>query len=71
METFEPLLQAIEKARAESNEMANILAEAFAKTQDDRILKACADADRYSINMRNLIYSLKAHPLPTFTEIPF
>lgn len=71
METFEPLLLAIEKTRAESNEMANILAEAFAKTQDDRILKACVDADRYSISMRNLIYSLKARPLPTFTEIPF
>ena len=71
METFEPLLLAIEKARAESNEMANILAEAFANTQDDRVIKACADADRHSINMRNLIYSLKARPLPTFTEVPF
>lgn len=71
MEQYEPLLLAIEKSRAESNEMANILAEAFAKTQDGRILKACADADRYSIAMRNLLYDLKARPLSSYTEIPF
>ena len=46
MEQYEPLLRAIEKSRAQSNEMANILAEAFDKTHDERILKACADADR-------------------------
>ena len=71
MELYEPLLRAIEKARVESNEMANILAEAFAKTQDKRILDACADADRYAIKMRNLLHNLKARPLSDFTEIPF
>lgn len=71
MEQYEPLLRAIEKARVESNEMANILAEAFAKTQDERILDACDDADRYSRKMRNLLYSLKARPLSSLTEIPF